>query len=72
MLKAEAHWSEPLANDLPHELARLMLAEQLFEPRRSCRDVPITEPEPMLHVVDNLLPSEEIPALRQLCDLHGT
>lgn len=25
----------------------------------------------MLHVVDNLLPSEEIPALRQLCGLHG-
>ena len=25
----------------------------------------------MLHVVDNLLPSEEIPALSQLCDLHG-
>ena len=25
----------------------------------------------MLHVVDNLLTSEEIPALRQLCDLHG-
>ena len=25
----------------------------------------------MLHVVDNLIPDEEIPALRHLCDLHG-
>ena len=25
----------------------------------------------MLHVVDNLIPNEEIPALRHLCDLHG-
>ena len=25
----------------------------------------------MLHVVDNLIPNEEIPALRHLYDLHG-